>query len=204
MTVLMLAAQAGNVETVQLLLAYGAEVNSRDTQGRTALMEAAARGHSRAAQVLLDHDADVDGERGSGLVRSFFGALRTGFGLLDNQEASDSQNNRTPLMMAASGGHPQTIQVLVHQGADVDIQDSGGSTALMLAAGGGYFRAVEVLLEAQAEIDKKDRQGRTALMLAGSNGHSDIVASLLPFRGARPRPSQNLRSGGKPIVAAAL
>ena len=50
----MLAARAGNVEAVKMLLARGADVNSRERLGQTALMWAAAEGHTAVMRALID------------------------------------------------------------------------------------------------------------------------------------------------------
>jgi hypothetical protein len=54
------AANFGNSELVELLLAHGAQVNSLDGSGHAALSWAVWRGHREVAQVLLAHGADVD------------------------------------------------------------------------------------------------------------------------------------------------
>ncbi len=49
-----------NLETIQLLLDLGADVNARETDdGRTALMGAAHKGRNGAVRLLVDHGADL-------------------------------------------------------------------------------------------------------------------------------------------------
>ena len=52
------AAAKGQAESVEALLAKGADVNAKGKGDRTALMFAAVSGHADAARVLLDHGAD--------------------------------------------------------------------------------------------------------------------------------------------------
>jgi uncharacterized protein len=52
------AVKAGNREAVKEIIATGAEVNSQDKQGWTALNWAAARGHVDIIGTLLEHGAD--------------------------------------------------------------------------------------------------------------------------------------------------
>ena len=66
-TLLMKAADRGNVAEVQRLLAAGAPVNAKDNDGETALMMAADDGHAAVVKLLLEagaavNDADEDGE----------------------------------------------------------------------------------------------------------------------------------------------
>jgi ankyrin repeat protein len=79
---LIIAAQTGNVETVQLLLDYGADVNTRiEEDGRTALHVAAASGWPDIVRALLEHGADVGALDVSG--RSVLDAARDAEGAED-------------------------------------------------------------------------------------------------------------------------
>src|SRR4051794_25201680 len=57
---LVAAAARGDAETVRRLLADGADVDTRDEQGRTAVTAAALGDHVDTARVLVDAGADVD------------------------------------------------------------------------------------------------------------------------------------------------
>jgi uncharacterized protein len=51
-SVLMWAAEKGNLEIVKLLVQYGADVNSRMTDGTTALKVAKQKGHTAVVEFL--------------------------------------------------------------------------------------------------------------------------------------------------------
>jgi ankyrin repeat protein len=55
-----LAAEAGNKEIVELLIAKGADVNAKDKRGRTPLFGAAALGRKEIAGLLIAKVADVN------------------------------------------------------------------------------------------------------------------------------------------------
>lgn len=59
-TALMLAAEKGQVGTVNALLAAGADVNATDDDGDTALMHAADEGNNAVVRLLLDAGADIN------------------------------------------------------------------------------------------------------------------------------------------------
>jgi hypothetical protein len=65
-TALIYAAEAGDTQTIELLLSYGADVNRDDTSG-TALTKAAAKGHLRTVRLLIDRGARLDAVNRHGL-----------------------------------------------------------------------------------------------------------------------------------------
>jgi len=54
------AAMAGDLATVQAIIAEGARVNAKSKDGWTALMAASANGHRAVVQALLAQGADVN------------------------------------------------------------------------------------------------------------------------------------------------
>lgn len=56
------ASVTNRVDFMLLLLAHGADVNARDSAGRTPLYACAAFGAVEATALLLEHGADIDAE----------------------------------------------------------------------------------------------------------------------------------------------
>lgn len=75
----------------------------------------------------------------------------------------------TELHLQAWLAHPQELQQLVEQGAEVNAADAKGRTALHIAAMRGSRESVEFLLEAGADIAAKDWQGNKPLRYAQGN-----------------------------------
>ncbi len=129
------ADSALHTEIVRYLIAHGADVNQRVTDGTTALNEAAFWGHAETVRVLL--------------------AAKTNVNL-------PKDNGFTPLLSAASKGHILIVKLLIAAGADLNRQTrNGGLTALHLASGAGYKEMVTVLLAAGARADIKSSRGET-------------------------------------------
>src|SRR6266568_876068 len=59
-TPLVLAAKSGNAAVMPALIAAGADVNTKTSNGTTALMFAAASGNVDAVNALVDHGADIN------------------------------------------------------------------------------------------------------------------------------------------------
>ena len=87
---LVTALENGHKDVVQWLLDAGADVNAKDTWGRTALMKASLNGHKDIVQLLIEAGADVN--------------------VKDN-------DGRTALMCASLYGHKDIATLLRKHGA---------------------------------------------------------------------------------------
>ena len=94
-----------NVQTVNLLLELGADVNARDRDGRTALMGAAHKGRSEIVQTLVDHGADMAirdvGSRDS--IHNLYGKT---------WQAIDYADGLVRVGVQSSIAHPETADLL--------------------------------------------------------------------------------------------
>lgn len=96
----------------------------------------------------------------------------------------EDEDGRTPLHLAAKGGHESLAYLLLCLGVDHNRGEPLAlDTPLHLAAGVGSKQIMEWLLQAQAEIDARNRSGATPLMRAAVEGQAGAV-QLLFDRGA--------------------
>ncbi|KAK6936479.1 Ankyrin repeat [Dillenia turbinata] len=170
------AASKGHNEIVALLLENGADVNSRNYCGQTALMQACRYGHWEVVQTLL-------------LFRC-------------NVTRADYLSGRTALHFAAVNGHVRCIRLVVadfiqsapfesiNAQANDDRGDSsglrnksdqsalsrfvnkaadGGITALHMAALNGYFDCVQLLLDIRANVSAVTFHYGTSMDLIGAD-----------------------------------
>ena len=153
-TALMMAAQNNNCDMIQLLIQYGADINTAKSAGKTALMIATANGHIQAAQCLL---------------RSTTIAI--------NQQNYDGQ---TALMLAAESNNCHLIQLLIKYGADVNKYDEYDMTALMYGVLQGRTDTVQCLLNSpNLAINQQYEDGSTALLLSLFGTNRAITQLLL-------------------------
>lgn len=182
------AAGTGDPALVELLLARGLGVDTRDEYGLTALHVAARDGHIAVAQHLLAAGADT----------AVFGN-ETGVRL--------ARWPISPLHAAARHGQREMVDLLLNAGAPVNLrQDPGyGATPLHLAAFEGQLAIVRVLADAGADIHARlytNPDAETALDLAITGGaertSDDLteIVGVLVARGADPdRPSRSISKG---------
>lgn len=147
-----IAAALGDVESVHVLLAQGADADSPDRDSRTAIIEAAWRGYPRIVKTLVDNGASLD--------------------------ATD-ETGKNAVMWAAINGHAAVIKNLIAEGAPLNEMDKEGISALMRAAWNGHADAAQALLTAGADIRLVDKKGlRTPDYARRSNSKAtmDVLA----------------------------
>ncbi|MCK4817176.1 ankyrin repeat domain-containing protein, partial [bacterium] len=152
-TPLTVASQNGHWKIVKILLDQGAAVNVQDNRGYSPLMNAAHNGHAAIAELLLEWGVEVD--------------------------LKNKNNGGTALYFAAQQGNLDSVELLLKNGAGVNLQSYDKGTALHVAAQLGHNNVVKLLLENGASLNARNGEGMTALMLAVYYNHKDIVQFLL-------------------------
>lgn len=112
------AAGEGDLMLLQAMLADGADINSTDYTGWTALHDAAWRGQDAVVKWLLSRGMNLN--------------------LTD-------RNGVTVLMLAGGAGHSTVAQTLIDAGADLARRDHTGKTAIDRAREMGHFRLAMTL-----------------------------------------------------------
>jgi ankyrin repeat protein len=97
---------------------------------------------------------------------------------------SKNSGGATPLLLAASTGHREVVELLLASKADINGRDFDGVTPLHRAALYGHKDVVELLLANKADVHARDSGGATPFILASTTGHKDI-ADLLRRHGGR-------------------
>ncbi|XP_078658638.1 ankyrin repeat domain-containing protein 17-like isoform X5 [Branchiostoma floridae x Branchiostoma belcheri] len=164
-TPLMEAASGGYTDIVKLLIAHGADVNSRSS---TALTYACAGGYEDVVRILLEAGARIE---------------------------DHNENGHTPLMEASSAGHVGVARLLLERGAGINTHSNEfKESALTLACYKGHLDMVRFLLEAGADQEHKTDEMHTALMEASMDGHVEVARLLLDHGAQVNMPTDSFES----------
>lgn len=178
-----------DVETLELLIALGAEVDARDKDGSTPLHLTAHVGKVANFERLIVNGASVAIKDKAGFTVLHHAACSGKVKLLQLLRArgvaldAADKDGDTPLYISAMEGKVQFVKALLEAGARVDSPNKTSWTALHAAANKGHADVVRLLLAAGAKPNAKTADGWTALHSSARKGHADVVA-LLKERGA--------------------
>jgi ankyrin repeat protein len=176
---LALASAHGHVKVVELLLAAGADVNSRGS----GVGHSAGERLKKRSRTVLDFSrccGSAYGDTALGLA-AYNDHLEVVRVLVGAGAEVDRPNRRgnTPLMWAAVSDSDTVVSFLITARALVDRTNGAGDTALTLAAEHGNFETALVLVRNNADVNHQNLVGLTPLMRVAANNEEDIIDLLV-------------------------
>ena len=156
-TPLHLAAEAGHLECVKLLVSKGADPNAADRWGGTPTMGAKQHDHAEVAAFLV--------EKGGKLETS-------------KVAVADGQQDKECLFDACQRGDLMIVRQLLDRGVDVNQKDYDMRHPIHLACEEGHSDIVMELIQRNANLNVTDRWGTTPLQGALYNSQNDVVSLL--------------------------
>ncbi|HKO03417.1 MAG TPA: ankyrin repeat domain-containing protein [Candidatus Acidoferrales bacterium] len=136
------AASAGNLKSVQMLIAYGANVNAEANSfgdKRSVLILAAESGNPDVVREVLRYHPQLEARDGRGRTAMF----------------SSDEHGRDSI-----GNHVECVRLLAQAGADVSARDDGGNTPLHVTF---LADAAEELLKLGADVNARNNAGETPI-----------------------------------------
>ena len=187
-----IAAACSN-QTLQEILNYGVEVNTRDKRGRTALLLSCFYRQMDSVKVLLKARADpsiADEDGFSCLHAAIDGRCNKGTlqALIDHGAHIDAtrKDGTNALLRACTTGQSESVMCLLEAGADVNITKPNGDTCLHTAVKGGCCKgALQKIIELDINVSTLNNRGETPLFHACLSTQGESVKLLLE-KGADP------------------
>lgn len=152
---LMAASSTGKLAMVDWLISHGADPESVNDFGETALSFALYRKHPDVVRRLLQEGPELNGIPRYG----------------------------TPLIFDAIS-HPEILTMLLDAGADIEIADEKGKRPIHRAVIGQHEDVLNMLLDRKVDVNTKDALGRPPVYYAVENGSVDTFRLLIE-RGAK-------------------
>ncbi|XP_048257810.1 serine/threonine-protein phosphatase 6 regulatory ankyrin repeat subunit A-like [Haliotis rufescens] len=154
----MIAAESGHKEVVELLVNKGADASLMDKKGNNILHLACQMGHVEVVKYVLSQDIVDINSRG--------------------------WKTKTPMMMAAEEGHKEVVELLLNKGTDPSLVDKRGNNILHLACQNGQMEVVKYIVsKVIVDVNAKNKRRKTAANIASSQGREDLI-DLLVSHGA--------------------
>lgn len=176
---LLAAVASGRSADVSRLIAAGANLETRDAQGRSPLLLAVAGKHSAIATALIAAGASPDAQ---------------------------AANADTPWLLAGALGATDIIKTMLPRKPDLSLRNRYGGTALIPACERAHVEAVAVLLTSGIDVDHVNNLGWTCLLeivILGDGGvRHQQVAKMVLAAGANPNLAD--RDGVSPLAHARM
>src|SRR6185436_5279653 len=170
------AAREGSLESAQVLLTKGADVNQTSVDDSSPLLVAVQNGHYEVARLLLDRGANPDLANGKGWTPLYLAVKNR------NQETTAIPGPRTDgvldfiKVLLDRGANPNLRikeETEVHQGMTALWLKEAGATPLLRAALGGDLTVVRLLMARKADPLIPTLDHTSPLMVASGVGWAD-------------------------------
>ncbi|XP_041820376.1 ankyrin repeat and SOCS box protein 15b [Chelmon rostratus] len=186
-TCLTLAAEAGLVDNVRMLLQHGASPHNTNSRNESPLLIAVRQrsydmvaslvmGGAFVEQVCLTKWTATHEAAKVGCPAILMLLLRHGA-----KVTARDGHGVTPLGIAAEYGNTEALDILIQHGGDVNAQASNGDTVLYDAAGSGNLDCVELLLQHGANPNVASYAYQLPIHRAAYEGHILVLRTLVPI-----------------------
>ncbi|OQR81985.1 hypothetical protein THRCLA_11235 [Thraustotheca clavata] len=180
------AAYYGHLDVVKFLALHGANLNQVTDNAVFPLRIAAQEGHTEVVRYLVPLLNDVDRRNCYGDTALYMATQNQHIEVVKCLSSKANVNlsmedGSTSLSRACLDGNVDIVDILIQNGADVNMPSFDGNRPLVIAAEKGHYTVVKRLL---AEVDKinvnvQNQEGKTALYQASCFGHFEICKALL-------------------------
>eukprot|EP01087_Luapelamoeba_hula_P007331 TRINITY_DN1795_c0_g1_i1.p1 TRINITY_DN1795_c0_g1~~TRINITY_DN1795_c0_g1_i1.p1 ORF type:complete len:950 (-),score=192.96 TRINITY_DN1795_c0_g1_i1:151-3000(-) len=160
---------------LDLLIQYGADVNSQNLEGETALLLAAQAGELEAVQTLLRHVTTMTPDS---TVQTTSLSSPSLLSLSPRKQQYQQQQQQQHQQQQQQHHQQQHVSIAT---TTINCPRNSGETPLCVAARGKHLAVMEALIEAGADLNSWYEPGLTPLMCAVLSSSVDPVRLLLKY-----------------------
>ncbi|KAJ5078837.1 ankyrin repeat ph and sec7 domain containing protein secg-related [Anaeramoeba ignava] len=174
-----------NLELIEFVLSQSTKVDTKESNGMTALMHASLLGNEEIVTKLLEKGADPNIRDKKNMTATLHAACHGKKKIIVIlKKAGDKTDikeiNGAFLIYLAKKGDVKNVQRLLQKGADVNFADSKRWTPLICAAHYGRIEVVKELLKLPSVlVNAQAAMKTTALHHSAREGHADVVEQLV-------------------------
>lgn len=193
-TALLLAVKKSNLKSIEVLLDLGADVQTVNLYGKTALHEAVGISNDGMVKLLLQNRAKPNRKDDQGSTPLMLAARRGEPSIINSARLEvPNPRGKTALLHAVETNQLKCLQVLLDNGGKVRLYTQDSDTALHIAINEGNAELLWSLLDRGADLEATDASGRTPQLAAVLKGQLTIMNILGSNRDARfgPHPGQS-------------
>ncbi|CAG2240612.1 unnamed protein product [Mytilus edulis] len=180
-TPLTAACHDGHLNTVEILLKGGSNIDDDNTQGETPLYTACVGGHYNLVNLLIEKEADINKQNKYSRTPLYASCLLGHAAIVSLliDKGVNVYQYEDLLIAATLGGNDKIVESILSKGCCLNSVDIEGKTALFIACEEGNTNIVELLTDNNADIYIVGSDGRTPLHAACCVGNNDIVRILV-------------------------
>lgn len=178
-----IAAMNDNVEAVELLINYEADVNHKDAWRWTPFNCAAAKGNRKVMDYLIAHGASIETNDPQKTLLSIcpYNYLEAATTIIQLGIWKDMMKLMEAEFLRCAAGHGDTIMVcaLLESGVNANTSDDLRLTALHKAAKYNHTEVVRILILYGANVNAKDDLGESPLTCAVERRNWIVVITFI-------------------------
>eukprot|EP00833_Pecoramyces_ruminatium_P013063 jgi/Orpsp1_1/1187095/evm.model.d7180000055344.1 len=189
------ACEKGYQDIVEILIKYGANVDTEDKKGDTPLIIACKNNYNNIVKILIKNGANINKINKNGYIQPINISQKYDINYknymlgkfvsktFEYEDNSKFKNEKgwgySPLIIACEKGYQDIVRILIENGVDVNKENNNEDTPLIIACEHGNQDIVRILIDNKADVNKENKNGDTPLIIACEKSNQDIVRILI-------------------------
>ena len=194
-----MACQKGQIDTIDVLIKLGADINMTDPDGNTYLLKAVRGDYSKeVVQAIINNGGNVNATNNNCVSALGMACKKGQIDTIDvliklgaDINMTDPDGNTYLLKAVREDYSKEVVQAIINKGGDVNAVNNNYVSALGMACQKGQIDTIDVLIKLGADINKTDPDGNTYLLKAVREDYSKEVVQAIINNGGNVNATNN-------------